>query len=265
MTAAESHFKSGNLAACIEELQSEVRKRPADAKLRIFLAQVFMITGEWVRALDQLGVVAEMEAAAIPMVHAYRSAIQCEQLRRDVFRGIRSPLVFGDPQPWVAQLVQALSLQSQGHYAEANATRAQALQAAPAVAGTLNGSEFEWIADADSRIGPVLEVLLNGAYYWVPFEHIRKVTVEIPADARDLVWIPAEFTWTNGGQAYGMIPVRYPESERSGDDGVRLSRKTDWQPIGGDAYAGLGQRVLSTSGDELGLLEVRELAMAASG
>jgi type VI secretion system protein ImpE len=125
----------------------------------------------------------------------------------------------------------------------------------------LNGSPFEWVADADSRLGPVLEVLLNGAYYWVPFEHIQSLVLEAPADARDLVWTPAQFTWTNGGEAMGMIPTRYPGSEQAADSALRLARKTEWQSLGGEHYAGLGQRVFSSDADEIGLLEVRELIL----
>jgi type VI secretion system protein ImpE len=264
MGAAETLFRAGRLAECVAELQNEVRRSPADAKLRVFLAQVLMVAGNWERALNQLTVIHEMDASAIPMVHAYRAAIQCEALRAEVFRGQRAPLVFGDPQPWIAQLVQALALQGQGHESEAAAMRAQALDAAPATAGALNGAEFEWLADADSRLGPILEVLLNGAYYWVPVDRIQKVSVEPPVDARDLVWLPAELTWTNGGEAMGLIPVRYPGSERSEDDAILMSRKTDWRPIGATDYAGLGQRVLATDTDELGLLEVRELTLRAA-
>src|SRR5262249_7747525 len=154
-------------------------------------------------------VVAELDAGALPMVHAYRAAIQCEGLRSAVFRGERSPLVFGDPAPWIAQLLQSLVLHGQGSAAQAAAMRAEALEAAPTTAGTMNGTEFEWIADADSRLGPVLEVLLQGAYYWVPFSRISRIKIEPPSDARDLVWVPAEFTWSNGGEAMGLIPARY--------------------------------------------------------
>ena len=36
-------------------------------------------------------------------------------------------------------------------------------------------SAFEWIADADDRLGPVLEAIVNGRYYWVPFERVRRI------------------------------------------------------------------------------------------
>ena len=81
--------------------------------------------------------------------------------------------------------------------------RADALGAAPATAGSLDGTEFEWIADADSRLGPVLEVVINGRYGWAPFSELTQVTIEAPADLRDMVWAPAQLTLLNGGADRG--------------------------------------------------------------
>jgi type VI secretion system protein ImpE len=223
--AAEEKFRVGDLSGCLKDLQAAVKKDPADGKLRIFLAQLLMLQGDWDRAVNQLKVVGEVDASALPMAHAYSTAIQCERLRADVFAGTRGPLLFGEPEPWIAQLMQSLALHGQGNPQHAAELRAQAFDAAPATAGTLNGTAFEWIADADSRLGPVLEVLLNGAYYWVPLHRVTSVTVEPPSDARDLVWVPAQFQWSNGGEAMGLIPVRYPGSERSDDAAIRLARK----------------------------------------
>ena len=258
---AEDSFRRGDLAGCLQALQDAVRRNPADTPLRIFLVQVLMVLGEWDRSLNQLKIIGEMESSALPMVHAYSSAIHCERLRAEVFAGARSPLLFGEPVPWIALQMRSLALLGQGRAADAAELRAQAFDAAPATAGTLNGQPFEWIADADSRLGPVLEVLLNEAYYWIPFERIASVRVEPPSDARDLVWLPAEFRWTNGGEAMGLIPVRYPGSDRSEDPAIRLARRTEWQAAGEDAYTGLGQRILTTDGPELGLLELRELLL----
>jgi type VI secretion system protein ImpE len=254
-------FAAGDLAGCLAQLQNDVRRQPADGKLRVFLAQLLMVLGDWDRALTQLSVAAELEASALPMLHAYSAAIQCERLRGEVFAGLRQPLVFGEPLPWIAQMLQALALEADGKAEHAAALRSDAFSAAAAVAGTLNGTAFEWVADADSRLGPIFEVLLNGAYYWVPFERIQRVVIEPPADARDLVWLPAQLTWTNGGEAMGLLPVRYPRSERSTDDAIRLARKTEWLALGGNQFAGLGQRVISSDADEVGVLEVRELTL----
>jgi type VI secretion system protein ImpE len=265
MSAAEELFAAGDLAGCLAQLQSEVRRQPADSKLRVFLSQLLMLTGDWDRALNQLTVAAELDAGALPMMHAYSAAIQCERLRAAVFAGQRSPLVFGEPLPWIAAFLQSLALDANGAAAQAAAARSQALEDAAPTRCTINGVSCDWIADADSRLGPILEVLLNGAYYWVPFERIQRIAIEPPADARDLVWAPAQLTWANGGEAMGLLPVRYPGSEASTDAAIRMSRKTEWRALAGDQYAGLGQRVLTSDAEELGLLEVREIILAPGG
>jgi type VI secretion system protein ImpE len=258
--SARALFAAGDLAGCLAQLQSDVRRQPADGKLRVFLAQLLMVSGEWQRALTQLGVAAELDAGALPMLHAYSAAIQCERLRSQVFAGVRSPLILGEPLPWIAALLQALALAGE----QSSLLRADALARAPAIGGSLNGSPFEWVADADSRLGPVLEVFLNGAYYWAPFERIQRISIEPPADIRDLVWVPASFTWSNGGEAMGLIPSRYPGSELEVDDSIRMARKTVWNPLGESQYSGLGQRVLASDADEVGLLDVRELTLHAA-
>jgi type VI secretion system protein ImpE len=257
MATAEESFRQGDLATCLTLLQADVRRRPEEARLRVFLVQLLMVLGDWERALTQLGVLKELDSTALPMVHSYGAAIQCERLRAAVFRGERSPLLFGEPEPWMAQMVQAVGLQAQGHSSEAAELRSGALEAAPASAGTLNGAPFEWLADADSRLGPMLEVLLNTNYYWVPMHRIGEIRVEGPQDIRDLVWLPAEFVWANGGEAVGFIPTRYPGSESAADDALRLARKTDW--VDADGSVGIGQRLLATDDVEMPLLEVRSV------
>jgi type VI secretion system protein ImpE len=259
MGKAEDSFKAGRLTAALDELQAEVRQKPADAKLRIFLAQLLMMMGQWDRAVTQLKVIGEMDASALPMARAYRAAIDCELLRADVFAGKRSPLLFGDPEPWIAGLLKALGIDGEGKAADAAALRAESIETAPTSAGKLNGEAFEWLADADSRLGPMLEVLLNGAYYWVPLHRVQQIKIDPPSDARDLIWLPAQFTWSNEGEAVGFIPARYPGSEASPEDAIRMSRKTEWRELAASSFAGLGQRLLATDAAEYSLLEVREI------
>lgn len=264
VSAAEEKLRAGDLPACLLELQAEVRRNPAEPKVRIFLSQLLMVLGQWDRALTQLNVIGEMDASAIPMTRAYAAAIQCERLRASILKGERSPLIFGDPEPWLALVVQGLAALAAGRTEQAEAIRAEAFEAAPTTAGSLNGTAFEWIADADSRMGPILEVLLNGAYYWVPFHRIAAIQFESPADLRDLVWLPAQFTWANGGQAVGFVPTRYVGTETAEDSALQLARKTEWASIGSEGFAGRGQRVLATSADEVPLLEVRELRLTGT-
>jgi type VI secretion system protein ImpE len=114
------------------------------------------------------------------------------------------------------------------------------------------------------RLGPVLEAVINGRYYWVPFARISKIAIEEPEDLRDVVWTPAQLMFENGGEAYVLIPTRYPGSESAEDGAVVLARKTLWDERSPEFFCGLGQRVLSTDGGELSLMDIRDITFAAS-
>ena len=45
---------------------------------------------------------------------------------------------------------------------------------------------------------PVCEAMIDGRYYWVPFERIRSVALQAPSDLRDFVWMPAQLVLANG-------------------------------------------------------------------
>lgn len=258
---AEQSLREGRVRDALAELQTQVRKEPANVQYRVFLFQLLAVLGQWERALNQLNVLGEMDAASLPMVQTYREAIRCELLRAEVFAGRRSPLVFGDPEPWVALLLEALRLIGEGHPAQAQVARDQAFEAAAATAGTVDGQPFAWLADADPRLGPVLEAIVNGRYYWIPFQRIRTIAFEQPADLRDYIWMPAQFTWANGGETVGLIPARYPESYASADPLVQLGRKTEWLEGEAGIYWGLGQRMLATDQGEYSLLDIRRIEL----
>ena len=255
----EEYIKNGNPIAAKEALMLLVREDPANVKHRIFLFQLCCILGEYDRALNQLTVIGEMSDKALAMVQSYRELLQCELLRIAVFNGEKSPLIFGEPEPWIGEIVESLKLHGQGKVDEAQALRLSAYTKLESISGTINDEPFAWIADADSRIGPMFEVIINGKYYWVPSNRISKIVVEQPEDLRDFVWIPAQFTWVNEGQTVGFIPVRYPGSENSDDGHIQLSKKTEWKQLLDDVYVGFGQRMLTTETSDYALLDIREI------
>ncbi len=256
--SAEQLLAAGDPSGALKLLQQQVRANAADARLRTFLFQLLAVLGQWQRALDQLKVCGELDAGTLAMVNTYGPALQCEAVREAVFAGRSTPHVFGPPTAWVAQLAQALQLDAQGLAAQAAQARAAALEQAPATAGQLDGQAFEWIGDADSRLGPVLEVIINGRYGWLPLMHLRELAIEPVADLRDLVWAPAHVTFTNAGDTVALLPVRYVGSA-GGDAALQMARRTDWLPLAEAQYRGLGQRVLATDAAETGLLQVRQI------
>ena len=261
---ARELLRAGDPRAALEQLKQEVRKAPRDARLRTFLFQMFCVFGEWDRAVTQLSVAGELDPLAIPMVQSYRATIRCELLRARIFAGRSTPTVFGDPEPWMSLLVEANRVLAAGHATEAAGLRDAAFEQAPATSGTIDGTAFEWIADADPRLGPMLEAIVDGKYYWVPFHRLSRLDIEAPADLRDQVWMPAHFVWTNGGDAFGFIPTRYPGSEAQQETALALSRRTDWQDRGDNWFLGLGQRMLATDAGEVALMDVRRIEIGAA-
>ncbi|MEL6205799.1 MAG: type VI secretion system accessory protein TagJ [Pseudomonadota bacterium] len=258
---AEDKLKAGDLDGALSALQDAVRKNPADAKLRIFLFQLLSVMGDWKRAITQLKVSAELDPLAIPMAQTYREAIIAEAFREKVFAGEKTPLVFGEPPEWLPRLIEALRVAAEGNAEAAAALRAEAFEAAPTSAGHLNDTGFEWIADADMRLGPVLEAIVDGRYYWIPFDALLKLDIEAPADLRDSVWTPATLTVAAGGEKVALIPTRYPGTASVGTPAQKLGRETVWRDVGAETFVGTGQRLLATDGGDTSLMDVRSLTL----
>jgi type VI secretion system protein ImpE len=255
---AEALLHAGDPHAAQEALQDQVRKQPTDAKLRVFLFQLMAVNGQWKRAQSQLELAGQLHSEADPMVQAYRDVINCELHREAVFEGKSKPLIFGEPEEWVALLVEAQQAFARGDLALFAKLNGQAFEKADSRSGKINGETFAWLADADQRFGPVFEFMFNGQYYWVPMSRVSKLHTDKPTDLRDLIWLPAEVTWTNGGKLMVMIPVRYPRIDGVSGPGL-LARRTDWVAHSDDVAEGTGQRIFATDQNDYSVLEVRSI------
>lgn len=264
-SAAVTALKDGDVQRALKLLTEQVRAHPQDAKLRVFLFQLLCVLGQWDRALNQLNVSLELDAGTLPMVQTYREAIACETLRLQVFAGHKAPMLFGEPETWIALLIEAMLREGQGDVAAARHLREQALEQAPASVGTLDGQAFAWIADADTRLGPTIEAVINGRYYWLPWNRLAKVDIDPPEDLRDRIWMPAHFEFTNGGDVVGLIPTRYPDTDLAAGDMLALSRRTDWRETDPGVFVGLGQRLIATDSAEFALMDIRSVVLEPAG
>lgn len=252
-------LKSGQLTAALAATKAAIRKDPTQAELRFMLFQILSLQGDWEAASNQLVAYSELTGRQSPLPIVFNDLIRAEVRRKHVFLGEEAPTIFGEPPPWISLLVQSVSHAAKGEWEAAMALRAQSLEDAPAVSGTINGSPFAWLMDGDSRLGLVFEAIINGQYYWVPQSRIRSLHMEPPEQARDAVWNAARVTLANGAEISAFLPVRYPGAGTWTDDLLKLSRRTDWQePLAG-FFVGLGQRVLMTDSAEVALLDVRDL------
>jgi type VI secretion system protein ImpE len=241
-----------------------VRSAPAAIAPRMALFQVASITGDWHRARTQLETMAKLDAECTLLVHTYTRLIDAEAVRIRVFAGIEQPIAFGPPPSWLAMMAQAITLDCRGDPGGAHTLRQIAREDTPARPGTLNGQSFEWIMDADPRLGATLEVVVEGQYRWLPLDHVAELRANAPGSVQDLVWQPVTLRVTTGTELKAFIPSRYPGSEKHSDDAIRLCRATRWIEKGDEQW-GLGQRIFATEQDDFAILDVRRVYFNASG
>ena len=250
-------LSEGDPEGALALLQAHIRQAPEAPAPRIFLFQLLCIQEAWHRALGQLDTLRKLDPSADLMVQAYQALIHCEILRESVFAGTQTPLVLGEPEPWIAQLLESI----RGGSDTQLSARQKALELAPASSGSLNGVPFDWIADADTRLGPCFEFIINGKYYWAPVTAIERVQIDPPADLRDLVWLPCHLTLRSGAEVEAFMPVRYPAGASQPTEGsLLLSRETRW--VGSPNWPeGIGQRMIATSAQDTALLDCRDITI----
>ncbi|VWD41878.1 virulence protein, SciE type [Burkholderia lata] len=257
--AAEEPFSRGldnlPIAVQIERIESHIRAQPALAAHRWALFQWLCVTGDWTRAVIQLQTWAKLEPQQAQAAQVVRDLIRAERWRHKVVVGRERPGFVLEPASWVKELVGALELAADGHDELADDARAKALDAAPLIAARTPGGVASWIADSDSRFGPVCEVITAGHYRWVPFADLAAWRIAPPANLIDLVWAPCVLTLSDGSTVRGFMPARYPGSEAA-IDALRLGHETAWHDAGRTAVIALGQKTWTTDQGDFGLFEL---------
>lgn len=246
---ANELLRAGELSKAIQALSEEIRQNPLNSARRTFLFELLCFAGEWDRGEKQLNVLAQGGKNAELGALMYRAALHAERERQQFFKSkaYQNP---SSPTNDMTDNLQALAIQ----------------ESPKTLTGTFNGRSFQDVTDADPRIGPRLEVYVAGRYLWVPFEHIASIEIAAPKRLRDLLWAPAVVL--NGSNFKGrdlgdvLVPVLSPFSCEDADDAVRLGRATVWQSCE-DIDIPFGQKMLLIDGEEVPLLELRNLKLDA--
>jgi len=256
-------LRAGTLAEQLAEAQERVRAQPGDADLRWGLSQLLCMMGEWTRAVEQLRVFAQLRSDATHLAQTYRELIRAEYWRGSVFAGQAEPGSLADLPRWATMLVDAMQLSAEGRADEADEKRLIALDEAPIVAGQGAQITFDWIADSDSHLGPICEVVTAGFYRWMPISEIRAWRIKRPESLFDLLWAPCTIMCANGQTVSGFMPARYPVPEESSStdadadgDAIRLGHKTLWREAGATTIAASGRKTWATSAGDFGLFEL---------
>jgi len=249
--------KNASLEEQINHVSSAIRSQPGQASHRWALFQLLCITGEWARAIQQLQTWATLMPGNVQTAHVYRDLTRAESWRQKVFAKGEEPGSIFELPSWARDMASALRLDADGKHDEADDLRAQALETASATATPVrtDDTQFQWMTDSDTRLGPLCEILTAGYYRWVPFSDLASWKISQPVSLIDLVWTPCSLRLNDGSMVHGFMPVRYPGSETAGDS-LRLGRKTEWKEAGAATVTALGRRTWMTSGNDFGIFEL---------
>ena len=262
MTAKEL-FDKGDLTAAIAKVGDELKNDPADVQRRTFLFEMLCFAGDLERAAKQLDVISRGGAESELAVQRYRSAIECEKLRRLCFTQGLTPGLPKKVPPYTQMHLDALTHLRENRSAEARALLEQAADLTPTVTCMVNRELFDDIRDADDLMGPFLEVFTLNNYSWVPWEAVRSVAITPPKHLRDLIWTPATVELDIGALGEVFLPALYAQSYLHPDNQVKLGRATDWRGDVEGLTLAAGQRLLVTGDRDWPMLEIRELECEA--
>jgi len=259
---AEELLRAGHLSAAVEQLNQEVRSRPADSQRRTFLFELLCFVGDYQRAGLQLEVLGQQSVTAEIGVQVYRHILTAEQTRHQLFsEGVQPAFLF--PPPAYASLhLEAVHRLCNHQPAEAMALLEQAQHSQASLRGSLEGQPFTAWRDGDDVLAPFLEVIVHDKYVWLPFEQIKHLHITTPKRLRDLLWVPAILEAHAGPVGEVFLPVLYPDSHQHADERVKLGRMTDWTDRGEGVILGAGQHLFFIDGQDRGILTVHDTEFA---
>ncbi len=262
MERAKELFDAGELQAAIEELVREVKANPADTTRRIFLFELLCFVGEWDRAEKQLEVIGHQSAKAEIGVQAYRNNIKAERACQRLFTdGLRPHFLF-EPPAYVSLHLEAINRLREGDTAEARRLLDRAEEQRPALSGKLNGEPFQDFRDWNDLVAPVLELIVQDHYTWLPLEQVKRLEITAPTQLRDLIWATAKIEATDeAGGLIGraFIKTLYEGSSKHPNNQVKLGRMTDWKTFGEEVVSAVGLRLFLVDEEDKAILEVREV------
>jgi type VI secretion system protein ImpE len=258
-TQAKAQYDAGQLSAAIETVTRGVKGNPGDIRLRTFLFELLCFAGEWERADKQLDVIGHQGTAAEIGVQVYRNCIKAERDRQRLISDGLAPHFLTEPPPYVDLHLEAVSYLRAGDTARLTETLQRAEEDRPAFAGLLGDRIFQDFRDYDDLFGPVLELIVQDKYTWLPLDQVQTLTIDPPKQLRDLIWSPASIT-TPDKDLRAFIPNLYVGSSLHPDELVKLGRMTDWKQIGEDTYQGVGLRLFAVDGEETAIFEIKTLS-----
>ncbi|MBS0522968.1 MAG: tetratricopeptide repeat protein [Proteobacteria bacterium] len=253
-------FREGKLADALAAAMAAVRKAPTDIGGRVLMAELLAFSGNIERADVILDASAELDPTAAMVVAEFRQLLRGELARRQLFSDGRVPEFLGEPTAAQRLSLAAIVALRNGDSAEAARLAGQAEEARVHPAGTVRGTRFDDMRDADDLLASCFEVITTtGKYFWIPPERVLALQFHAPKRPRDLFWRRASMQVADGPDGEVYLPAIYPPTSSATvmTDALRLGRATDWQEAGvGGPTVGLGAVTILAGEEALTWLEM---------
>lgn len=231
------------LDAALALAESVVRSQPLNFRHRTTLFSLLAFTGQYERAEQQLTVLSQESDEVAKGVATYRSLLAAQCARDRVLGGLEPGSYLLQPPNYAADHALVVSCAAQRDLVGARRALDVLTEQRPLVTVQV-GAHRGWVSDADDRLGPVVELFLQGRYVWLPWEQLRGMHIPRPTQLCDLLWTPVVVD-LEVGQMQAFMPVLYPGAAGAQDSRISLGRITTWQDNEQGVSLGEGARLLT--------------------
>ncbi|MFB2967686.1 type VI secretion system accessory protein TagJ [Aerosakkonema sp. BLCC-F183] len=252
----EDWLAEGNLTEAIAQADRDVSEDPQNASLSFLLFELLVLAEDFDAAFDRLRDVALADSRLSEVAEFYFGILNAERSRYNFLSQIQgAPQALQEPPAYGAKFINALGLLWEARIEEAEVLLDEAWKEVPKLSGILDGEEFTEIRDADDIIGPFLEAMIPEGYFWIPFEHIKRIEFKERQGYQDTIWLPAYIEMKGGIQGDLWIPSLYSGTGIK-DDVLRLGQMTAWEYPSEKIGRVYGQRDIACDKKLIGIRQI---------
>lgn len=210
-------YQAGRLTDATARLRAAVAADPKADGFRFELAEMLLIVEDLDGATEQINTMIATNANFADGGKVLLGFIDAERARREYLAGAMEPEV-PNIEPWLSTYKKAPQGLAADSTREATIAAVRAARASiPRRAGTVDGTPFAFVCDADDVLAPGIEFLVPQGYAVVPFHALRRIDLGNVTAFVDVVWRPVRLTLLNGDVVDGRVPTLYAGSNRMGD------------------------------------------------
>ncbi len=262
-------LEQDKLQEAIAQLQQNIQGNPNDCEAQFLLFELLALSEDFDGAESALRTVSALDAETSNTVDFFIGILQAERLRYNFWVNAEgSPSAIFEPPTYASAFIDAHFYLHANQVSEAESTLQAGWEQVPQRSGTLNNEPFTAIRDLDDILGPFLEIIVPGQYFWVPFDHIQRLDIPPLRSYPDTIWMPVDINFVGGRSGNAWIPSLYSGTGHNQDGKIQFGRMTLSRPSASlviQRYCGQRDlKISESSGDRwMGIRQVSSLVFDA--